>query len=248
MSPSSSLTQAPRIAPQQRAWLLLAVGDDRQHGGNLGYDDKPASYYTWDSTVQNSESLLPGDIIALWDKEKLLGISVIEQIGQESSTKPRLRCPLPGCGRTNIKRRKRSKPPYRCYICGNAFDQPLVDTIDIVRYRSKHDASWAPLEGLLSGRELCLSPRSQHSMRRLDWTRFRQKLTKRGAEASLKKVEQRSDSMSYNKKTETGRAPNISVSIMPAVPCTQSPADFEHFCALTGPAPIDALQVLQLRS
>lgn len=24
------------------AWLVLAVGDDRQHGGNDGYDDNPA--------------------------------------------------------------------------------------------------------------------------------------------------------------------------------------------------------------
>lgn len=36
-----------------RAWLLLAVGDDRQPGGNEGYDDAPESHYSWDSTVPN---------------------------------------------------------------------------------------------------------------------------------------------------------------------------------------------------
>lgn len=29
-----------------RAWLMLAVGADRQHGGYDGYDDDPDVHYT----------------------------------------------------------------------------------------------------------------------------------------------------------------------------------------------------------
>ena len=35
------------------AWLALTVGEDRQHGGNDGYDDSPSSHYSWDETVPN---------------------------------------------------------------------------------------------------------------------------------------------------------------------------------------------------
>ena len=28
-----------------RAWLMLAAGDDREHGGNEGYDDDAATHY-----------------------------------------------------------------------------------------------------------------------------------------------------------------------------------------------------------
>lgn len=50
-----------------RAWLLFAAGDDRQHGGNDGYDDQPDSYYSWDSTVPNHAALQAGDVVVLWD-------------------------------------------------------------------------------------------------------------------------------------------------------------------------------------
>lgn len=59
------------------AWLVLAVGADRV-GAPGGYDDEPSSRYVWDSTVPNHASLAVGDVIALWDKKMLLGVSVIE--------------------------------------------------------------------------------------------------------------------------------------------------------------------------
>ena len=48
-----------------------AVGDDRQHGGNEGYDDDPAVHYSWDSTVPNHEAVVGGDVIIIWDKQCL---------------------------------------------------------------------------------------------------------------------------------------------------------------------------------
>jgi hypothetical protein len=50
------------------AWLVIAAGDDRQHGGNDGYADEPAHSYSWDDTVANHSALSAGDAIALWDK------------------------------------------------------------------------------------------------------------------------------------------------------------------------------------
>src|SRR5687767_681397 len=44
-----------------RAWLLMAAGDNRGHGGNSGYDDQIDAYYSWDSNVPNHKNLRVGD-------------------------------------------------------------------------------------------------------------------------------------------------------------------------------------------
>ena len=45
---------------EPNAWLLMTVGNDRQHGGNSGYDDQVDVYYTWDSTVPNHANIKRG--------------------------------------------------------------------------------------------------------------------------------------------------------------------------------------------
>ena len=37
-----------------QAWLLMTVGENRQHGGNAGYDDQADVYYTWDIKTSRS--------------------------------------------------------------------------------------------------------------------------------------------------------------------------------------------------
>lgn len=70
------------------AWLLMAVDHtDRQFGGNDGYTDEPDVFYSWDSRVPNAERVLPGHRVALWDKYKLLGASVVESIAVGSGPK-----------------------------------------------------------------------------------------------------------------------------------------------------------------
>jgi hypothetical protein len=52
------------------------------------------------------------------------------------------------------------------------FDEPNTVIKNVVRYVSRHDAAWTSLEDVLTGdqlRGLCSSPKSQHSMRELDW-------------------------------------------------------------------------------
>ncbi|MDN4490388.1 hypothetical protein QQX13_06035 [Demequina sp. SYSU T00068] len=179
------------MAPDQQpaAWLLLAAGEDRQYGGNSGYEDEIDVSYSWDSTVKNHGSVKPGDFIALWDKRRLLGVSVVEQVRPEDSRKQRFRCPV--CGRANIQSRATKSPKYKCQKCGAEFDDPTIEFIDVVAYRSRHDAAWTPLEGLLGAdalRRLCLSPRSQHSMRSLNWTAFASELEAHGATFALSRA------------------------------------------------------------
>ena len=85
---------------RRKSWLLLTK-EERQHGGNEGYEDLPSSAYIWDNTVSHHADLGEGDQIVLWDGKTLLGVSVIDRIHIHSETKRRYRCPA--CTSTNIK-------------------------------------------------------------------------------------------------------------------------------------------------
>lgn len=57
-------TVAMESRPTPRAWLLMAAGDIRGHGGNACYDDQ-IDAYSWGSRVPNHKKLQVGDPIAL---------------------------------------------------------------------------------------------------------------------------------------------------------------------------------------
>ena len=168
-------------------WLMLAVADeDRQHHGNEGYDDKPAGHYSWDSTVAHSKKPRSGDRIVLWDKNHLIGASVIEDIEVlEGVEKLRRRCPE--CGGTAIKARKTKTPRYRCQTrtCRSEFDHGFEEIIQVTTYRSQHGERWVPLDGLLEGsliRKCQVNPKDQHSLRPLNWESLEREL---GADRAL---------------------------------------------------------------
>ena len=163
------------------AWLVIVAGDERQHAGNDGYDDSPDSHYSWDSTVPKAADVGVGDVLVFWDKKRLLGASVIEEIEQWDKQKPRYSCPE--CGKASFKERKTKTPRYLCFMCDEEFDQPNSRMDDVVAYRSSHGAGWAELAGVLDGsalRALCDKPKSQHSIRELDWQGFKSSLAAAG--------------------------------------------------------------------
>jgi predicted RNA-binding Zn-ribbon protein involved in translation (DUF1610 family) len=176
---------------EPNAWLLMAAGDNRQHGGNSGYDDQADLYYTWDSTVSNSRNVKVGDPIAIWDKQRLLGISVVEEIETSDKEKLIFRCPGAECGSSSIKARRSKSPVFRCQSCGLEFDDARTEVTSVREYRSRHDAGWTSLDNLLTGdqlRGLCDSPKSQLSMRSLNWAAFRGALDSLGAENAVSRV------------------------------------------------------------
>lgn len=174
-----------------RAWLLMAAGDNRGHGGNSGYDDQYDSYYSWDSTVPNHKQIQVGDIVVLWDKIELLGTSVVEEISSAPGLKLLQRCPTSSCGTTRIAERKRALPRYRCMKCHTEFDTPTPEVISVTLYTARYDAAWTSLEGLLSGAELRsvqLHPVDINAMRPLDWSAISMILSQRSAHRALARV------------------------------------------------------------
>lgn len=227
-----------------RAWLLLAVGDDRQHGGNEGYDDLPDSHYSWDSTVAHHAALAAGDAIAIWDKQQLLGASVIEEIEVGEATKRLYSCPA--CGRASIKARKRLSPRYMCSGCKAVFEDPLKREALVTTYRSRHDVGWVDLAGTLSGadlRALCESANSQLSLRPLRWNDFLIALGKRPELGRLTVVRARAEQLAGGHKAATVR-----VRVGQGSFRRRLLDKFGSICAFTGPAPAPALEACHLYS
>ncbi|MGW4383636.1 HNH endonuclease [Kitasatospora sp. NPDC004531] len=227
------------------AWLVLAVGDDRERSGNDGYDDDPARHYSWDDTVPNSGGPAVGDVIALWDKKSLLGVSVIEHIEVGLAEKDRYTCPLPNCGKGSFKPRKTKLPVYVCK-CGGEFDIPDSRREEVTTYRTKHDAAWVGMPGALPGavlRALCDSPSSQHSIRRMQWDVFHAALAGVGVDAPLTILEQGIRTIVGGHRERVVRA-RVGQDAFRARLLEQHGAA----CAFTGPAPATVLEAAHLYS
>ncbi|MES2641041.1 MAG: HNH endonuclease signature motif containing protein [Myxococcota bacterium] len=228
-----------------KAWLMLSISEGREHAGNRGYDDDPAVRYSWDSTVANHGAPKPGDVIALWDSEVLLGVSVIEVIEEADGQKERLRCPK--CRSTGIKERQKTRPRYRCYQegCLAEFDEPAVEWIDVHTYRTRHDSGWIDMQGLIAGptlRALCVHPKSIQSIRELDWAPFSDAIGGAGGPGALAILE------STQERTLKGGHTKATVRVRVGQQAfrTALVKRFGSTCAFTGPQPLASLDAAHL--
>ncbi|QCX74927.1 hypothetical protein C9F11_06135 [Streptomyces sp. YIM 121038] len=226
------------------AWLVLAAGDNRKHGGNGGYDDLPSEHYSWDSSVPHHASLAAGDVIAVWDKTALLGISVIEAIETGQAVKEVYRCP--GCGKADFQPRKTKRPVYVCLKCPARFDVPTAGTKTVTTYRSRHGAAWVDMPGVLSGAELralCDNPRTQHSLRSMRWEGLRSAIEETGAATSVDIADSAQRAIAGGHRQATVRA-----RLGQAAFRRQLLQAHGQTCAITGPAPAAVLEAAHLYS
>lgn len=189
----------------ERAWLLMAAGDGRGYGGNAGYDDQFDAYYSWDSKVPNHTKLQVGDPVAIWDKERLLGISVIEEIEKAPGTKLLSRCP--SCGATQISPRQNMRPRFRCTKCKAEFDVARPEAVEVTEYRARYDAAWTPLEGMLSDAEVRALQANRgefNAMRALDWVAFRDTLIRKSGERAVSRVPARLLDIDWRASSDLG--------------------------------------------
>ncbi|MFC6130791.1 HNH endonuclease [Streptomyces spororaveus] len=228
------------------AWLVLAVGDGRKHGGNSGYDDLPSEHYSWDSAVPHHAELTVGDVIALWDTTSLLGISVIEAIDTGQAVKDVFFCP--SCSTSEFQPRKTKSPKYRCLKCKAEFDDQdrVAGSKPVTTYRSRHGRYWVDMPGVLSGAELrplCDKPKTQHSLRSMRWEKLRAAITASGATTTIAIAEQAQRVLAGGHRQVTVRARIGQASFRR----TLLEAHGEH-CAFTGPTPAAALEAAHLYS
>ena len=243
-----------RQGSEQRAWLVMAAGDERSHGGNDGYDDLDGEYYSWDSTVPRHEDVQQGDMIVVWNKQGLVGMSFIESISKNKhARKISNRCPQ--CGKAGIKKRK-TKPDHerwRCHECKTVFGVPDESIISVKTYRSNHATWWADLRGLIPAdklRSLVIgSPRQQHSIRPLHWVDFCEELGRSGVVvADLPAVRRRAQVTQANNSPGGFRETMTRTRLGQGAFREKLLKRFGNTCALTGAQPPEVLQAAHLYS
>ncbi|MDH6608454.1 hypothetical protein M2164_004089 [Streptomyces sp. SAI-208] len=226
------------------AWLVLAKDGSKRI--SEGYDDNPATHYSWDSTVPNHATLKVGDVIALWDATELLGLSVIEDITVGQGRKETPYCLK--CGKADVAERKQKLPRFVCWNqeCKHENDQAGWKTKDVVTYRSRHEAGWIDARGTLTApqlRALCVKPASQNSLRELRFDDFHHALTHGGVPLPLRIIDTTQKVIAEGHGTATIRVrkgqPAFRKHLLEV---------FGEVCAFTGPAPVQALEAAHLYS
>jgi putative restriction endonuclease len=151
-----------------RAWSCIAIGDDRQYGGNSGYDDELTSKYSFDSNVANHKQLSQGDLIIIRDHHRALGLAKVEAVANRVGTKLIRRCPL--CRTTALKERVNKNPKWRCNKA-HEFDEPLESEETVEKYVAHFGNTFVRLEKLITVAQLkglALRPSDQLSIEELD--------------------------------------------------------------------------------
>lgn len=227
-----------------QAWLALSKGaeDYRRQVKGEHYDDHCESHYSWDSTVPNHEDVKVGDLVAFWDSDVLLGISVIEHIQVGTAKKTVGKCPQ--CGKSSFEARKTMKPTYRCYDCDALFDGPALMDKEVTTYRSNHEESWIDLDGVIDAatlRSLCVYPKSQNSFRLLRLEDFRAVVEAKSGHSPLRILDAVSDQIAGGHKERVVR-----VRVGQAAFRAELRKRYVDVCAFTGPAPAVVLDACHL--
>ncbi|GAA3051871.1 HNH endonuclease [Streptomyces glomeratus] len=226
------------------AWLVLAKAGSKRV--SEGYDDNPATHYSWDNTVNNHAKLKVGDVIALWDATELLGLSVVEDIEVGQAEKETPYCLK--CGRADVAERKKKLPRFVCWNqkCKYESDQAGWKRKQVTTYRSRHEAGWIDSRGTLTApelRALCVQPASQNSLRELRWDDFQHALTHGGMPLPLGVIDTTQQVIAEGHGTATIRVrkgqPTFRKHLLDV---------FGEVCAFTGPAPVQALEAAHLYS
>lgn len=155
--------------PMPKSWLVLALGDARQYGGNVGYADDVQRFYRYDSKVQNHKRILPGHILMLRDEDGVLGLAKVEDIEEEDGTKELKRCTV--CGRTGPRP---TKGGFRC-LNGHVIETVQVDEVPVRKYTARFGESFFRLSEvpLQEVRKACPQFTTQLAMKPLSLEKLR---------------------------------------------------------------------------
>lgn len=153
----------------KKAWSFLTLGDDRQYGGNSGYEDDLTIVYKYDSKVPNHKKVQVGDFAVLRGKKSVLGTAVVNRIEERLGPKTFNRCPK--CNTTSIRHRPSMSPAWRCDVHRHEFDEPVVSEIEVRLFEALFEGSFVALERDLAVdhlREIAINRNDQHAIQRLD--------------------------------------------------------------------------------
>ncbi|OHX65106.1 hypothetical protein [Flammeovirga pacifica] len=118
----------------ERLWFFKSSGSDATYGDGKGwYNDVISKQYEFDNKVANSQQIKEGDKVLIFDKIKALGQAKVVKLEKWPCKKNIYRCPH--CDNTTFDRRRTKTPEYKCGKCKKEFDEPVIEEIDINKYR-----------------------------------------------------------------------------------------------------------------
>ncbi|QIR36974.1 HNH endonuclease [Tolypothrix sp. PCC 7910] len=136
-----------------KAWLLKSFGDERQYGGNRGYEEEIFREYQYYKGLPNSKNIKKGDLVLLRNKEQLFGVAKIEDINSGWGYKERLCCPSCLKPQSN-KERITKKPRFHCPKCGHDYDERVSKPIKCEIFRAYFGDTFVSAEGAIKLEEL----------------------------------------------------------------------------------------------
>lgn len=130
----------------QQAWSFKAIEkDDLKYWGNDGYNDDSSVFYHYNNSVPNHKNVKEGDIVIIRNREKILGISIIEKLESNSTTKTVFKCPHAGCNAKKIRPRETVKPKWRCNN-GHEFDEQKIVLEPATEFIANYGSSFQELD------------------------------------------------------------------------------------------------------
>lgn len=157
-----------------KGWLCLSKPLDEHQRVGEGYADESGESYVWKAELGNGRRISSGDVIAIWDGHRLVGVSRIEGEIEEFES-PRQFFGCPQCARSDVKARKGKSPRYRCAACSWTGEEPIVRVESVTYRRASFGAGWTEVEHFVSAatcRSLSVRPKSQLSLRDLDMAKL----------------------------------------------------------------------------
>lgn len=123
-----------------RAWSLITLGEDRQYGGNRGYEDDPERAYLYDSRVANHKRVSAGDVAILRNRTVAFGVALVSDVSVSQGMKQVRKCPE--CHTSSIKIRKLSFNPWRCRN-NHQFLKPSEVEEEVTKYEARYDHTYS---------------------------------------------------------------------------------------------------------
>ena len=152
-----------------QAWSFLTFGEDRQYGGNSGYEDDLRRVYKYDSKVPNHKKVSEGDLVVLRGKKDVFGFATVTSISKERGVKVLKRCPE--CSTTSIRYRPSKDPRWRCDDGKHEFEEPRATEIEVDLFEAGFGGTFVPLNGevtIPALRDIALRRNDQLAIQRLD--------------------------------------------------------------------------------
>jgi len=160
------------VRVEVRGWLVLSFGEERQHGGNIGYRDDPERVYRYDSFVPNHKRVSPKDLLVIAGRAGLIGFARVARIEKQRGHKKFLRCPE--CHTSAIKKRKLARVLFRCNH-GHQFDVPVTEEVECMEYEAHYEGGFVgatsdiPIQEL---RKACPKYTDQLAIQQLDFEKI----------------------------------------------------------------------------